>query len=442
MNPAHDRKPTGWIAVWQTRLGRAPMYLQICVAAFLGVTIGMLVHAGQLPVWANAPFFVIMDGSSGALMKVLKALAIPLIFLAVLNTFIELKAPWRKCLRMLAISACNALAAISIGLGIAALLRGGKSWVMPSNASAGAAIPGNPIEPFTGNSFLSVALIAIFLGISIRALKRSKRGRREVLVVVAIFRTLFRAIRRLLEWIVLLLPVAILGSLAGIIGKNGIAIFHGLGIFTCTILLGLILHALVYYSLVLRFVARMAPSHFFLGARDAIVAALSCGSTVATLPVTLRGLRSLRVSNESARLAACVGTNLNHDGIILYEAAAAVFVAQAAGLQLSLGQQITVSLLAAVVSLGSAGIPNSGWITLPLVLRAAGIPDASVMAIVPALLAVDWVLGRFRAATGVISDMVVAVLLDRWTIPNKGQTQGTRNPDCAENMLEETTQTI
>jgi DAACS family dicarboxylate/amino acid:cation (Na+ or H+) symporter len=201
-------------------------------------------------------------------------------------------------------------------------------------------------------------------------------------------------------------------------------VFALLGPFLLTIVLGLAIHVLVYYSILLRTLGARSPLRFFRDGADAIVTALSCGSSLATLPVTLRVLRDRhRVSDDSARLAACVGTNLNHDGIILYEAGAAIFVAQAFGLGLGLGQQIAVALAAVMAGIGIAGVPEAGLITLPLVLSAARLPDNVVALVIPLLLPLDWILGRCRAATNVISDMTVAVLLDRVS-PRDGAARG------------------
>jgi Na+/H+-dicarboxylate symporter len=117
----------------------------------------------------------------------------------------------------------------------------------------------------------------------------------------------------------------------------------------------------------------------------------------------------MQVSSESARLAAVVGTNLNHDGIILYEAAAAVFVAQLYGVDATLAQQVKIVGLAIVAAVGIAGVPEAGLMTLSLVLGRAGLPLAAV----PLLLPVDWLLGRLRATANVTSDMLVATLLDK-----------------------------
>jgi DAACS family dicarboxylate/amino acid:cation (Na+ or H+) symporter len=127
---------------------------------------------------------------------------------------------------------------------------------------------------------------------------------------------------------------------------------------------------------------------------------------------------------------------LNHDGIILYEAAAVIFIAQAFGYHLSAGQQLTVALASVMAGIGIAGVPEAGLITLPLVLTAAGLPDAIVLTVIPLILPVDWILGRLRAMTNVISDMTVATLLDRFSGTNEQGSAAIQLPisDASETM--------
>ncbi|MGH9369479.1 MAG: dicarboxylate/amino acid:cation symporter, partial [Thermoanaerobaculia bacterium] len=133
-------------------------------------------------------------------------------------------------------------------------------------------------------------------------------------------------------------------------------------------------------------------------------------SSLATVPVTLRALDTLGVSLRSSRLVVLVGTNLNNDGILLYEAMAVLFVAQVHGIPLGLGEQAAAALVCLVAGIGIAGVPEAGLISLSLVLATVGLP----LEILPLLLTVDWLLSRARAMTNVTSDMLVAVLLDHF----------------------------
>ena len=152
-----------------------------------------------------------------------------------------------------------------------------------------------------------------------------------------------------------------------------------------------------------------------------MVTGVSCNSSLATIPVTLRCLRCMGVSEPSARMSACIGTNLNNDGIVLYEAMATLFLCQAMGWHLGASQQITVVLASVMAGVGIAGIPDAGLIVLPLVLTAAGLPEAAVGAALPLIIPVDWIIARARSGVNVLADMLVAILLDRLAPPRSGE---------------------
>ena len=125
------------------------------------------------------------------------------------------------------------------------------------------------------------------------------------------------------------------------------------------------------------------------------------------MPLTLKTLDRL-ASRCASALGACVGTNLNNDGIILYEGMAVLFVAQAHGLDLTLGQQVLAAASCLVAAMGIAGVPEAGFVSLSLVLATVGLP----LEILPLLLTVDWVVARGRSVMNVLSDMVVSIVLD------------------------------
>jgi Na+/H+-dicarboxylate symporter len=188
-------------------------------------------------------------------------------------------------------------------------------------------------------------------------------------------------------------------------------VFSALWVFLLAILVGLSIHAFLYYPLV-AWLAGKKPFRIYIGrGADAILTALSCNSSLATVPVTLRCLDRMGVSPQSARLAACVGTNLNNDGVTLYEAMAALFLAQALGYELSMGHQLLIVLASIMAGVGVAGIPEAGLVVLPLVLSAAGLPNQVIAAAIPLIMTVDWILARVRSGVNVMSDMLVAILL-------------------------------
>jgi DAACS family dicarboxylate/amino acid:cation (Na+ or H+) symporter len=128
----------------------------------------------------------------------------------------------------------------------------------------------------------------------------------------------------------------------------------------------------------------------------------------------LKALDNLKVNKASSRLGACVGTNLNNDGILLYEAMAVLFVAQFHGLDLSMAAQISAAFVCVVAAIGIAGVPEAGIVSLSLVLTTVGLP----LEILPLLITVDWILARARTVVNVLADMTVSIMLDKDT--NKG----------------------
>ncbi|MGZ6310127.1 MAG: dicarboxylate/amino acid:cation symporter, partial [Bdellovibrionota bacterium] len=277
--------------------------------------------------------------------RALKALATPLIFFAILDSFITTRIPVRKGARMIGISFCNALVAGLIAIGLAHLLpaslhvdaaafRAAVGVVAAPQAThlnwdemLKSLVPGSLVDPFALNLVIPVVALALVLGAALRRLRVTHAREAEVLEAAVVGS--YHVMARLMGWVVKLVPLAIYCVMARVVGMNGFEVFRALGFFTGVVALGLFIHVVLYYSALIGVFGRLSPLKFFLLAGEALVTAFGLGSSLATLPVTLRTLEEkMKVSPESARLAACVGTNLNHDGILLYEAAAALFVAQ------------------------------------------------------------------------------------------------------------------
>jgi Na+/H+-dicarboxylate symporter len=336
----------------------------------------------------------------------------------------------RAAARMVAVSLTNAALALAIGLTLSNVLRPGEASpaLRAAAASAGAPakpppgldfgrvvsglIPSSVTGPFVENAVLAIVVLAVLLGAALRRVKTEQEARGETTYrgLEEAVAALLRAFEVMLTWIIAIVPLAVLGVVAQTVGEHGFAPFAGLGPYVGVALLGLGIQVFVVYQTWLILVARVSLAWFWKGARDPVAYALGASSSLATLPLTLRSLDRMKVSPASARLAACVGTNLNNDGILLYEAMAVLFVAQVHGIALSLPQQAAAALVCLVAGIGIAGVPEAGLISLSLVLATIGLP----LQLLPFLLTVDWLLSRARAMTNVTSDMLVAVVLDRF----------------------------
>ncbi|HYJ07871.1 MAG TPA: dicarboxylate/amino acid:cation symporter, partial [Polyangiaceae bacterium] len=218
----------------------------------------------------------------------------------------------------------------------------------------------------------------------------------------------FSCIITVLGWVIALVPLAVFGKVASVVGTSGFQPFLALGMFVLAVLVALFIQA-SYYLLRIRFGSWVRPAELLRSTRDALVMAFSTASSTITMPVTYERLLSrVGLRERSASLGALVGSNFNNDGTALYEAMAALFIAQMLGLELSLADQVLVVLTSVVASVGAAGIPEAGLVTMTLVFTAVKLPTEYIAL----LLSVDWFLDRCRTTINVLGDMNVACLLD------------------------------
>jgi DAACS family dicarboxylate/amino acid:cation (Na+ or H+) symporter len=191
-----------------------------------------------------------------------------------------------------------------------------------------------------------------------------------------------------------------------------------LGAFVIAVVLALLLQT-AYYLIRIRLGTWVRPMQVLVGMRDALVMAFSTDSSTATMPVTYACLKDkVGIREQNANLGALVGSNFNNDGTALYEAMSALFVAQLIGMHLSLAQQLLVMLTAIVASVGAAGIPEAGLVTMTLVFRAVNLP----IEFIPLLVTVDWFLDRCRTMINVMGDVNVSCMLEGKTPPKLSHT--------------------
>lgn len=418
---------------------RWPLSVRVLVAVALGTVLGLWGgHQAYFGHFGNDQL-----GQLGMLViRMLKALAIPLILFAIMDAFLRAPITARAGGRLVAICLVNVSVAFAIGLTLMNALTPGESWhgrieQLTAQVSVGAVaeqgkatvavsldpvknlagyVPQSLLHPLIDNNVIAVVLIALLFGVALGQLKR-RQGETDVPdirplenLIGAVYYTLVHV----LGWVVEIIPFAVFGLVAQVVGRAGFTIFADLAPFLGVIALGLCLHGFVYYPLAAWLAGGKSPRVYLRRGADAVLTGLSTNSSLATIPVTLRCLNTMGVREHSSRLAVCAGTNLNNDGVTLYEAMAALFLAQALGYHFGLGQQVVIMLSALMAGAGVAGIPEAGLIVLPLVLSAAGLPEAVVAAAIPLVAPVDWIIARLRSVVNVLSDMLVAILLDAW----------------------------
>jgi proton glutamate symport protein len=272
-------------------------------------------------------------------------------------------------------------------------------------------VPQNVFQSFGDNAnMLQVVFIAFIIGIALLKVPREKGQ-----PVIDFFDGLNDVIIRIVEFIMILAPYGVFALIAALIvdlgGDNPDKAFElllALLWYSLTVLGGLILMIAVVYPSLFKIFTKVPYRKFFKAMRPAQLLAFSTSSSAATLPVTMDVVvKDLKVSEEVASFVLPLGATINMDGTSLYQGVAAVFIAQALGLGLSIGQQLTIVLTAVLASIGTAAVPGAGVVMLVIVLEAIGVPTAGIALI----LAPDRILDMCRTVVNVTGDASVSMIV-------------------------------
>ena len=266
-------------------------------------------------------------------------------------------------------------------------------------------VPTNPFQALASGDMLQVIFFAMMLGIALTFLK----GDRATLVV-DLFDRLNECMVMLVHIAMKIAPYGVGALLFKVVGNTGFSVLIALGVYALVVLTGLLTHLFLTYGTAIRLGAKL-PFVAFLGAiKEALVVAFSTSSSSATLPVTKECCEdNLNISPETSSFVLPLGASVNMDGTALYQGVAAIFIAQIYGMDLSLSDQVTIVVSATLASVGAAGVPGAGMITLAMVLTAIGVPTEGLALI----LGVDRILDMFRTATNVVGDCTATALMAR-----------------------------
>ncbi|NLY59572.1 MAG: dicarboxylate/amino acid:cation symporter [Gammaproteobacteria bacterium] len=262
----------------------------------------------------------------------------------------------------------------------------------------------NPFEAFTNGDILSVLMFAIFVGIALVA------GGNRYHTILQLMQELMDMLLRIISWIMWLAPLGIAALLIRLVAEQDVALLTSMLGFIVLIFATTLFHGAVVLPGILYAVTRKSPLWFWRGSREAIITAFATSSSSATIPISLRcAEQNLGVPRRIAGFVVPLGATINMDGTALYEAAAALFVANLIGVELTLVQQLVVFMTAMIASAGAPGIPSAGMVTMIMVLQAVGLPAEAIAILLP----IDRLLDTIRTAVNVEGDLVGSLVVQK-----------------------------
>ncbi|MDL1956363.1 MAG: dicarboxylate/amino acid:cation symporter [Candidatus Desulfofervidus auxilii] len=266
--------------------------------------------------------------------------------------------------------------------------------------------PENPLKSLVEGKVLQIIFFAILFGLAVLTINEKKKEQ-----IYNFFDGVNDSMIRLTKWIIKLTPIGVFFIVSHIVAIKGIKPIILLWEYILAVVVGLLIHAIINLGFLGYLVGKFNPLFHFMEVRGALLVAFSTASSSATLPISLEvAEEKAKISKKVAGFVLPLGATINMDGTALYEAVASMFIANIYGINLNFGQQIVIFLTATLASIGAAGIPSAGLVTMTLVLNTVGLPIEGIGII----LAVDRFLDMLRTSVNVWGDMVGAKILDRF----------------------------
>ncbi|MDP2101096.1 MAG: dicarboxylate/amino acid:cation symporter [Methylotenera sp.] len=270
----------------------------------------------------------------------------------------------------------------------------------------------NPFTALAQNNVLAVVMFALILGITL-VMGGERFNQVRTLLQEALDITML-----IVGWIMYLAPLGIMALLIKLVAAQDIVMLGILAKFVAVVVGTTLLHGIVVLPLILYLFTAKSPLWFLRGAREALLTAFATSSSAATLPITMRcTTQHLHVKPEIAGFVLPLGATVNMDGTALYEAAAALFVANLVGIELSFVQQLVVFFIAMIAAMGAPGIPSAGMVTMVMVLQSVGLPAEAIAILLP----IDRLLDTLRTTVNVEGDMVGSLVVQKLTLHNANE---------------------
>ena len=414
------------------------LYTKIFLGLILGVATGVVASAtgASDAGWWVAGVHPLLDFTGRLFVRLITMIVVPLVVASLLTgvaTLGDVRRLGRIGGKTLVYYLFTTAVAITIGLALATLVRPGSRIgaetrdALAAEFAADAAgrvqaaaekpgtldvllgmVPDNPMRAASEGNLLPLIVFVLLFGSALTLVAPDRRD-----AVLRFFQGVNDAAMVLIDWIMKLAPYAVFALIASVVSRFGADVLRSLAVYSAVVVAGLALHAFGTYGVLVSLLARMSPLDFFRRIREVPLIAFSTSSSNATLPVTVETAQEkLGVSRPVASFVLPLGATINMDGTALYQGVATVFIAQVYGVELGLGALLTVVLTATLASIGAAGVPGAGIVTLILVLQSVGLAGQAAAGIA-LILGVDRVLDMLRTATNVTGDLSCAAFVAR-----------------------------
>jgi Na+/H+-dicarboxylate symporter len=397
----------------------------IFIAAFLGIFLGLIINF--LPnLFFVDHLLVITDLVGQIFIKSLKMILVPLVFFSIVvgvsnlgkgkNSSLIWKSTLLYFVATMSIAITLALVVMNIiqpGIGLTI-----ESWqLINSNPSDTMTIPEflkqfllslfvNPFDSLASGKILPLIIFSIIIGIALNDKNIKFKAAKDI------FTSLYEVMLKVVHWIMLFAPFGIFALLVNMVVNQNIELFSQLGIFIFTVIFLIMFHGLIILPVILFFLTKITPLYLWKEGRPAFITAFATSSSAATLPITLNVANdSFKTSKEVSNFVLPLGATMNMDGTALYEAAAALFIANLVGMDLTLAQQLILFFTAMVASIGAPGIPSAGMVTMAMVLQVLGLPLEALAILLP----MDRLIDTFRTTINVEGDLVGALIINKIT---------------------------
>jgi len=417
------------------------IFIGLALGLVAGVGVNLLDQRGLIPSegggGAVAGFVAKLNGFVGDLfLRLLQFIAAPIVLFSLIvgaASLNDLKKLSRIGGKTIGIYLCTTALAITVGLLIANVVGPGESRFVPetvrdqlaTDRAAEAAgkiqtavrpdvwdtflniVPTNPFEALAEGRMLQIVFAALAIGVALTLVPKKKGA-----PVLAFCDGMTDVIIKIVHVVMLCAPVAVFCLIAGVVADMGLGVLKALVVYSLVVVAGLAVMMLVIYPTVLKIFTPVGYGRFFRAIAPAQLLAFSSSSSSATLPVTMDCVENrLGASEDVTSFAIPLGATINMDGTALYQGVAAVFIAQLYGMDLTLGQQLTIVLTATLASIGTAGVPGVGMIMLVIVLQSIGMTPEVMAGGIAIIFGVDRLLDMCRTTCNVTGDCMVAAVV-------------------------------